>query len=82
MTRQYNTIFYNTVQCEKIQIHLLHNSNTIKVIKKTASLISSAGSPTEISNSQCNLMLSSDLQKLSKQSFITPLFNLLIFENR
>ena len=37
MARQYNTIFYNTVKCEKykkIQIHLLRNSNTIKVIKK------------------------------------------------
>ena len=38
MTRQYNTIFYNTVK--KIQkIHLLRNSNTIEVIKHSISYI-------------------------------------------
>ena len=44
MTRQYNTIFYNTVECDtkntkKIQIHLLCNSNTIEVIKHSISYI-------------------------------------------
>jgi len=39
MTRQHNTIFYNTVKNTKIQIHLLRNSNTIEVIKHSISYI-------------------------------------------
>jgi len=47
MTRQYSTIFYNTVECDKnkiqkirkIQIHLLRNSNIIKVIKHSISYV-------------------------------------------
>ena len=42
MTRQYNTIFYNTVKKNTKntnRLHLLRNSNTIEVIKHSISYI-------------------------------------------